>query len=73
MWGDNREDRNHGKNEGGQLVEINCGNQSTPVYQEGQISGGVREIFDLQNSGYEPKEIKLNIHNLISLRVSNPL
>ena len=71
MWGDNREDRNHGKNEGGQLVEINC--HGPPVNQEGQISGGVREIFDLQNSGYEPKEIKLNIHNLISLRVSNPL
>ena len=58
------------KNEGGQLVETN--HHGPLANQGGQISGGLREIFDLQNSGYEPKEIKLNTHNLISLRVSNP-
>lgn len=44
-----------GKNEGGQLVD----HHGPPVNQEGQVSGGVREIFDLQNAGYEPKEIKI--------------
>ena len=52
------------------IVEIN--HHGPPANQGGQISGGMREIFDLQNSGYEPREIKLNTHNLISLRVSNP-
>lgn len=58
------------KNESGQLAEHS--HHGPPVNQEGQVSGGVREIFDLQNSGYEAKEIKLNAQDLISLRVSNP-
>lgn len=59
-----------GRNEGGQLAETN--RHRPRVNQEGDVRGGLRDIFDLQKSGYEPKEIKLNTQDLISLRVSNP-